>query len=72
MENMGPSSPEMGKKALDLTGDRELRVGEGRKNFGCQFTSKYQGILSHFVSLSFGIVRLASLEIALLFTVHVH
>jgi hypothetical protein len=58
MENMGPRSPEMGKKALDLTGDRELRVREERKNFGCQFSSKYQGILSHFVSLSIVVVKL--------------
>jgi len=57
MENMGPRSPEMGKKKLDLTGDRELRVGEGRKKYGCQFTSKYQGILSHFASLSIAVVK---------------
>jgi hypothetical protein len=57
MENMGPRSLEVGEKALDPTEDRELRVREGRENFGCQFTSKYQGILSHFVSLSIEVVK---------------
>jgi hypothetical protein len=57
MENMDPISSEMGKNTLDLTGDRELQVGEGRKKYGCHFTSNYQGIVSHFASLSIEVVK---------------
>nr|CAB3491190.1 unnamed protein product [Digitaria exilis] len=41
MEKMGPSSPKMGKTMLDLIRDKESQVGEERKKFGCQLTSKY-------------------------------
>ncbi|KAF8730892.1 hypothetical protein HU200_016764 [Digitaria exilis] len=43
MEKMGPSSPKMGKTMLDLIRDKESQVGEERKKFGCQLTSKYPG-----------------------------
>jgi hypothetical protein len=32
-------------------------LGKGAKKFGCKFTSKYQGMLSRFVSSSIKVVK---------------
>lgn len=73
MENMGPSSSVMGKRTLDLAGDRELQVGEGSKKIWIpRYLISFRFFIHRGGQMTCGNVWLATFKIKLLFTIHVY